>query len=238
MSNKKPTIGILGGMGPMASADMFLKFIKSAHATSDQTHIPLIISSIPDIPDRSAYLLSDGADPYPYLYEYTHNLVKAGADCMVIACNTAHYWFDRLQADFSHITMLSMIDVAVAYAKQSGHTNIGILATNATLATNLYKHKIQEANLNYIAPEDNTLVMQSIYDYKAGRIDEATTLMQSEQDKLFDKGASALIMGCTEVPLILANDAKANPNAYIDATQVLVDRAIAWYREAIAQANG
>lgn len=226
----KKLIGILGGMGPMATADMFLKFIHSANATNDQTHIPLIISSIPDVPDRSAFLLDNGDDPYPYLFDYTHHLVKARATCVVIACNTAHYWFDRLQNDFPNVHFISMIKTASDFAKQSGHTKIGILATNATLATGLYKEKIEQLNLTYLEPDDNTKVMQSIYLYKAGKIDEAVVLMQEEKDKLFKKGASAIIMGCTEVPLILAQDAKTNPNAYIDATQVLVDRAILWYR--------
>ncbi|WFF39100.1 amino acid racemase [Moraxella nasibovis] len=157
----KKLIGILGGMGPMATADMFLKFIHSAGATSDQTHIPLIISSIPDVPDRSAFLLDNGADPYPYLFDYTHNLVKAGATCIVIACNTAHYWFDKLQADFPKTTFLSMIVTAVQTAQNSGQAHIGILATNATLATNLYKNKIEQAGLTYLAPNDNQAVMDS-----------------------------------------------------------------------------
>lgn len=226
----KKLIGILGGMGPMATADMFLKFIHSSGATSDQTHIPLIISSIPDVPDRSAFLLDNGADPYPYLFDYTHNLVKAGATCIVIACNTAHYWFDKLQADFPKITFLSMIDTAVQTAQNSGQAHIGILATNATLATHLYKNKIEQAGLTYLAPSDNQAVMDSIYAYKAGQIDKAVELMKAEQDKLFEQGASVIIMGCTEVPLILADDAKTHPKRYIDATQVLVSRAIDWYR--------
>lgn len=234
MHNKHPIIGILGGMGPMASADMFLKFIHSANATSDQTHIPLIISSVPDIPDRSAHLLNGGADPYPHLFTYAQNLIKAGASCIVIACNTAHYWFERLQADFHDVHFISMIDTASETAKHSGHTHIGILATNATLATRLYKDKITQAGLTYLEPDDNALVMQSIYLYKAGEAEKATALMQAEQEKLRQKGATALIMGCTEVPLILADDAKANPDAYIDATQALVDKAILWYHEQVA----
>lgn len=234
MHHKKPIIGILGGMGPMASADMFLKFIHSANATSDQTHIPLLISSAPDIPDRSAHLLNGGADPYPYLFEYTHNLIKAGATCIVIACNTAHYWFDRLQADFADVHFISMIETASETAQHSGHTHIGILATNATLATHLYKDKLTQAGLTYLEPDDNALVMQSIYLYKAGDVKQATELMQAEQAKLRQKGATALIMGCTEVPLILAQDAQQNPDAYIDATQALVDKAILWYRTQMA----
>lgn len=230
MSYQKAVIGILGGMGPMATADMFTKFIHSAGATNDQSHIPLIISSIPDIPDRSAHLLNNGADPYPYLFDYTNNLIKAGANCVVIACNTAHYWFDRLQMDFPQITMLSMIDTAVQAAQNSGQTHIGILATNATLATNLYKSKIEKTGLTYLAPSDNQAVMDSIYAYKAGQIDKAVLLMKAERDKLLAQGASTIIMGCTEVPLILADDALANPGQYIDATQALVDKAINWYR--------
>lgn len=229
--NHQKIIGILGGMGPAATADMFLKFIHSSQAKNDQSHIPLLISSLPDIPDRSAFLLNNGANPYPYMYEYTKKLVDAGANCIVIACNTAHYWFDQLQHDFPHITMLNMIDLAVQTAQKSGKQNIGILATNATLATGLYKNKIEQAKLNYIEPDDNIHVMESIYLYKAGEIARAIELMKIEQEKLFQKGAECLIMGCTEVPLILADDAKIKPQAYIDATQTLVETAIQWYHQ-------
>lgn len=93
----KHTIGILGGMGPAATADMLEKFVELRHASCDQQHIPLIVSSIPDIPDRTACLLSGGPSPYRYLERYLHMLEDAGAECIVIPCNTAHYWFDDLQ---------------------------------------------------------------------------------------------------------------------------------------------
>lgn len=92
----KHTIGILG-MGPAATADMLEKFVELRHASCDQQHIPLIVSSIPDIPDRTACLLSGGPSPYRYLERYLHMLEDAGAECIVIPCNTAHYWFDDLQ---------------------------------------------------------------------------------------------------------------------------------------------
>lgn len=84
-------------MGPAATADMLEKFVELRHASCDQQHIPLIVSSIPDIPDRTACLLSGGPSPYRYLERYLHMLEDAGAECIVIPCNTAHYWFDDLQ---------------------------------------------------------------------------------------------------------------------------------------------
>ncbi|OPH39484.1 aspartate/glutamate racemase family protein [Moraxella equi] len=227
-------IGILGGMGPMAGVDMLAKFIARTNeygkATCDQDHIPVLLSSIPDVPDRSEFLLKNGQDPYPHLLSYAKNLQNAGATCLVIACNTAHYWFDRLQADLPNLTMLSMIDTTVQSAAANGKNNIGILATNATLATGLYKDKIRGAGLHYLEPnhDDQQAVMESIYLYKAGQVDKAITLMTTQKDKLISQGADIIIMGCTEVPLILADDQRTHPQHYIDATQALVDEAIAW----------
>lgn len=229
----KQIIGILGGMGPAAGVDMLSKFISSFEADCDQAHIPIILSSIPDVPDRSAFLLNNGPDPYPRLLHYAQNLEKAGATCMVIACNTAHYWFDRLHQDLPHLHMISMIDATVSHIAQHKHHAVGILATNATLTTSLYKNKITTHKLNYIEPDTDSQnkVMQSIYLYKAGKIVESIVLMQEQKDKLISKGADVIIMGCTEVPLILQYDALQHPSIYIDATQILVNNAISWYRQ-------
>ncbi|MDN6090128.1 MAG: aspartate/glutamate racemase family protein, partial [Enterobacterales bacterium] len=103
------TIGILGGMGPAATADMLSKFVHFRHVGQDQQHIPIIACSIPDIPDRSACLLSGGPSPYDYLERYLHMLEGAGAECIVIPCNTAHYWFERLQHS-AHVEMINILD--------------------------------------------------------------------------------------------------------------------------------
>ncbi len=92
----KHTIGILGD-GTCGNGGYVGKFVELRHASCDQQHIPLIVSSIPDIPDRTACLLSGGPSPYRYLERYLHMLEDAGAECIVIPCNTAHYWFDDLQ---------------------------------------------------------------------------------------------------------------------------------------------
>lgn len=109
----KHTIGILGGMGPAATADMLEKFVELRSANCDQQHIPLIVSSIPDIPDRTACLLSGGPSPLHYLERYLHMLEDAGAECIVIPCNTAHYWFDDLRA-VAKVDMISILDATLS----------------------------------------------------------------------------------------------------------------------------
>lgn len=228
----KKIIGILGGMGPAATADMFQKFIQLTPATKDQEHIPLLISSIPDIPDRSAALLKHGASPLPAMQDYVKRLVDGGAQCIVIACNTAHYWYKDLQTKCP-VPILNMIETTADAAQESGLNNIGILATNATLATGLYKQEIEKRGLHYVEPDAKSQqhIMESIYTLKAGDFATAQKIMQAQKEALFAKGAEAIILGCTEVPMLLAQEAKTEPRCYIDATWVLVQRAIKWYNE-------
>lgn len=108
----KGLIGVLGGMGPAATVDLFNKFVTFTAAQRDQEHIPLIISSIPDIPDRTDALMHNGLSPLPVMRDYMHKLEDAGAECIVIPCNTAHYWFKELK-DACHIDILSIIDTTV-----------------------------------------------------------------------------------------------------------------------------
>ncbi|MGF7452967.1 aspartate/glutamate racemase family protein [Pasteurella bettyae] len=227
----KKIIGILGGMGPAATMDMFQKFIQLTPATCDQEHIPLLISSIPDIPDRTTCILHNGANPGPILIEQAKRLESAGANCIIIACNTAHNWFDEIHKQVN-VEMISMIESTADAAVSTGKKRIGILATDATLETGLYKKKIEEFNLDYIAPDPDsqTQVMHSIYLYKAGKIAESTEIMMKQKDALIKKGAEIIILGCTEVPMILMTDINISPELYVDSTLCLVKSAINWYR--------
>ncbi|OOH91784.1 aspartate racemase [Pasteurellaceae bacterium 15-036681] len=227
----KKVIGILGGMGPAATADMFQKFIQLTSAKRDQDHIPLVISSIPDIPDRTACILRDGEDPQPFMEQYVNGLKAAGATCVIIACNTAHYWFDKLKKSCD-VEMLSMIDATAEAVRQSGKQKVGILATDATLATGLYKKKIESYGLTFIQPtqEGQQQVMQSIYALKAGEIENSKQLMLKQRDELVKQGAEIIILGCTEVPIVLAQEVEKQPDLYVDSTLALVKAAIQWYQ--------
>lgn len=227
---KRKIIGILGGMGPAATADMFQKFIQFQTAACDQEHIPLLISSVPDIPDRSACLLKNEGNPFPYMLEYSENLIKAGASCLVMACNTAHYWFDDLKQKLN-IPMLSMIECTADAAV--GQQKVGLLATNATVATGLYEKALAQRSIQLIVPqaENQQAVMESIYLYKSGQIQQAQEIMNIQQNHLFEQGVQQIILGCTEVPLILAESVFRQPERYLDATAILVRAAIDWYHQ-------
>ncbi|MCI7353993.1 MAG: amino acid racemase [[Actinobacillus] rossii] len=227
----KNVIGILGGMGPAATADMFQKFIKLTPAHCDQEHIPLLISSIPDIPDRTECILHGGEDPESVMEKYVHGLENAGATCIIMACNTAHYWFDHLKAK-SHVDMLSIIDATIDEVIATGKQKIGLLATDATLATGLYKKRIEEQGLTFIRPneESQRKVMESIYLLKSGETEHSIELMSQQRDELTKQGAEVIILGCTEVPIILAKDMENQPHLYVDSTLALVRSAIKWYQ--------
>ncbi|MDD7425216.1 MAG: amino acid racemase [[Actinobacillus] rossii] len=227
----KNVIGILGGMGPAATADMFQKFIKLTPAHCDQDHIPLLISSIPDIPDRTECILHGGEDPESVMEKYVHGLENAGATCIIMACNTAHYWFDHLKAK-SHVDMLSIIDATIDEVIATGKQKIGLLATDATLATGLYKKRIEEQGLTFIRPneESQRKVMESIYLLKSGETEHSIELMSQQRDELTKQGAEVIILGCTEVPIILAKDMENQPHLYVDSTLALVRSAIKWYQ--------
>lgn len=223
------TIGILGGMGPAATADMLSKFVRFRQASQDQQHIPVIACSIPDIPDRSACLLADGPSPYAYLERYLHLLEQAGAECIVIPCNTAHFWYDRLQST-ANVEMISILDATLDELPKGCRT-LGLLATEATLATGLYQQKIARHGLALVTPlaARQQAVMRAIYALKAGDKPTAQALLFPEIVHLIARGADTVIMGCTEIPLILGEQSARFSCHFIDSTSALVRAAIRWY---------
>lgn len=232
----KGLIGVLGGMGPAATVDLFNKFVTFTAAQRDQEHIPLIISSIPDIPDRTDALMHHGLSPLPAMRDYLHKLEDAGAECIVIPCNTAHFWFNELK-DSCHIDLLSIVETTINEVKNCGKTRIGLLATNATLYMGLYQKGIESLGLSCISPDATSQenVMESIYCLKGGDIKRAQQLMNKQAEMLFSRGAEVIVLGCTEVPVILADAVKQSPSQYIDSTGSLVRAGIKWYEKRVGK---
>lgn len=228
----KGLIGVLGGMGPAATVDLFNKFVTFTAAQHDQEHIPLIISSIPDIPDRTAALMHAGRSPLPVMRDYLHKLEDAGAECIVIPCNTAHFWFQELKS-VCHVDILSIVETTLSEVAASGKTRVGLLATNATLYMGLYQKGIEERGLTCISPDETgqESVMAGIYALKAGDGARARALLHEQADNLFSRGAEIIVLGCTEVPVILTEAVTQQPNKYIDSTGSLVRAGIKWYEK-------
>ncbi|MGB6370168.1 MAG: amino acid racemase [Atribacterota bacterium] len=221
-------IGILGGMGPEATIDLFYKIIKFTPAEKDQNHLRIIIDNNPKIPDRTAAILGKGKDPLPALQETAKNLEKAGADFIIIPCNTAHYFLPLIQESVK-IPILNMIEEAAEETQQRipQIQKVGLLASIGTYKTEIYHQQFKKFNIEVISPEekDKEEVMKAIYAVKAENLSEGIkkNILKIAQ-KLIDKGAEAIIAGCTEIPLILKEGDISVP--IIDPTQVLAKAAV------------
>lgn len=222
-------IGILGGMGPEATADLFLKIIKLTPALKDQDHIRVIIDSNPKIPDRTAYILGKGEDPFPALLETALNLKKAGVDFVIMPCNTAHYFLDRLERE-TGLYFISIVDVAIEELKRSisPPAKVGVLATDGTIKAEIYHKGLRKEGFIPIVPsgERQKIVMKCIYEgVKAGRVSEAKEWIREPLEELADSGVKAIILACTELP-ILVNENYYNGILIIDATMALAKKAV------------
>ena len=221
-------IGILGGMGPEATTDLFYKIIKLTPAGKDQDHLRVIIDNNPKIPDRTAAILGKGEDPLPALRETARNLEKAGADFIIIPCNTAHYFLPSIQESVK-IPLLNIIEETAKETQKKipSIKKVGLLASIGTYKTEIYSQHFKKFNIEVISPEekDKEKVMKIIYAVKAGNLsEEIKKNITSIAQKLIDKGAEAVIAGCTEIPLILKEGDVSVP--IIDPTQALAEAAI------------
>ena len=204
-TQEKKTIGILGGMGPLATADLFQKIVLLTKADTDRDHIRVYIDSNANIPDRTAAILSGGEDPVPEMASALRHLEACGADCIIMPCNTAPYFLPRLQA-MTEIPFLSILTAAAEACKaQFPGKTVGILATRGTLAADLYQKALAQAGVPYLVPDApaQDALMRVIYDgVKAGkgpdsyRADFLTVLEQMSAG-----GAEVFLLGCTELPL-------------------------------------
>lgn len=230
MDMNKP-IGILGGMGPQATVDAMNKIIKNTRANCDQEHIPVITVCIPDIPDRTKSILNKNDKPLEKMVEYLRILENANVGCIIIPCNTAHFWFDRLQ-ESTHTKMISIVESAIQYIKNSNIHEVYILATTATISTQLYQKEFVNNKINFTIPSSvfQNLIMESIYKYKAGEYAKAKEIMNSIIKNYTLKDDKKFLLACTEIPLILEDWIKIHPNLFIDATDLLIKNAIDWYQ--------
>lgn len=226
-------VGVLGGMGPLATIDFIAKLRAATPAQADQDHVPLVVSCIPQVPDRTAAFRGEGPSPLPAMLDSAQRLVAAGAGLLVISCNTAHLWFDELQAAV-RLPMLHLVDAAVedAVVLAGPQGRIGLLATDATLASGLYVNRRPAAapqGLHWLLPtaaETSQCLMPGIAAVKAGRMAVAAELLGAAAQALVRRGASTLVLGCTELPLAL--DAARAGVPLVDAAEALARRAVAW----------
>lgn len=201
----KKTIGILGGMGPMATADLFQKITAFTDAAGDSDHIRVYIDSNASIPDRTAAILSAGADPVPAMADSLAKLERCGADCVIMPCNTAHFFLPRLTA-LTTLPFLSMIEAAAeACRTRFPGRSAAILATKGTLSAGLYQEALAARGVSFLVPggAEQDALMDVIYrGVKAGAPPERyREAFASVSEGLAGRGASCFLLACTELPL-------------------------------------
>ena len=222
------TIGILGGMGPLATADLFRKITCLTKADCDNDHIRVYIDSNARIPDRTAAILAGGTDPVPEMTSALRHLEACGADCIIMPCNTAHYFLPQLQAK-TEIPFLSMLSATAktCAAKFPGKT-AAILGTKGTLATGLYDRALETESVRFLLPEETERdeLMRLIYDVvKASKpLLPETEAWRALLDGLRARGADYFILGCTELPILADTLPVSGP--FVDPTAELAKAAI------------
>lgn len=221
-------IGIIGGMGPAATIDLYKKIVDNTPAEKDQEHIHVIIDSYPQIEDRTGYILHGGKNPAPKLIESAKRLEAAGADALIMPCNTAHYFAKDIEnivnIPLIHIVKCSAEAVKNNYPKTK---KIGLIATTGTIKAGVYGNILKEYGFETIdLPEKiENNIMDCIYKgVKAGKTEEYSRLFQQCIDEIADLGADLLIAGCTEIPLLMPYVKTKLP--VIDATYELASAAV------------
>jgi aspartate racemase len=198
-------VGIIGGMGPEATLDLMRRVLAKTPAQDDQDHIHLIVESNPKIPSRIAHLMErTGADPTPELVRIARNLERAGAQALAIPCNTAHAYAHPIRRAVN-IPLLDMVQLTVdRIASPRRVARVGLLASSAVLATELYAKAFADHGIAVAHPARQDEVMALIKAVKRGEtgVQIQAALAQTAHD--LANHADVLLVGCSELSVIAA----------------------------------
>lgn len=225
----RQAVGVIGGVGPMATVYFMQRVIEMTKAGCDQEHINMLVFNDCDIPDRTAYITAQSPDnPLPVMVEDAKRLEAAGCAFVVIPCNTAHYFYEELQ-NAVEIPVVNIVEETIHYAKamNPGLEKVGIMATTGTITTGTYQKYAEAAGLEAVVPDEEgqAALMHIIYDgVKAGR-PVAREDFDAVADGLRAQGAGCLILGCTELS-VLKRDLPINDADVLDSIDVLASETV------------
>lgn len=226
-------LGVLGGMGPLASAQFMLRLTLLTPADRDQDHVPAVLWSDPRVPDRTRGKLAGGEDPLPWLLRGIHGLKAAGCGAIVIPCNTAHGWYQPM-CEAAGVPIPHIVDAAAADLRRMGVGPgvIGLMGTQATLNMRLYQERLSGQGWDCLTPSQaqmDRLVTPAIALVKANRVAETFAPLAEVVNDLAARGARAVVLGCTEIPLgIQAGPASDLRAPVVDTIDALARVAIDW----------
>ena len=220
------TIGIIGGMGPMATVDLFEKIVLATDAQSDQEHIHILIDNNTDIPDRTQRILGTGPSPVPEMLASVRRLTDQGADFLIMGCNTAHYFLPELQPALT-VPFIDMIEETARYCFRQGMRHVGLLASGGTYESGIYAKAFARLGMHLTAPdEEGKRICHDIicHGVKAGNAAYDARPFKAVLRQMEQEGVESFILGCTEMPLAVRM--YHADGRFIDATQVLAEAAV------------
>lgn len=224
---KNITVGVLGGLGPMASVYFYEMVVNMTDAKTDQEHVDMIITNRATTPDRTAFIVgSSDEDPSNILIDDAKKLEKYGVDFIVMTCNTAHYFYEKI-ARSVNLPLVNIVEETIKHAKVTNHKKLGILATTGNIKTSLYQNMCEKYDMKYLTLDEKrqSQVMEIIYDdIKSGKpadMDKFNSIV----NYLKENDCDGVILGCTELS-ILKNDNELDGNFYIDSLEVLARETI------------
>ncbi|MFL9866004.1 amino acid racemase [Paraburkholderia fungorum] len=232
-------VGVLGGVGPAATVDFMAKLVRNTPAARDQDHVKVMVEQNPQIPDRTEALLGNGDDPTLALYAACKTLEEGGADLIAIPCNTAHAFVERIQPSLA-VPIVNMLTCTADYLRETfpDLREVGVLATSGTLASRVYEKALEARGFVQIAPAEaaQARLMNAIYGpggAKAGYLSgECYDDVVAAVDDLAAQGVQVVVLGCTELPLLLRGSTLARPGGpamrLVDPTDVLAKRCVAY----------
>jgi aspartate racemase len=214
-------------MGPAASAEYITRLVTQTPASCDQEHIPFVLWNNPQIPDRSTSIRNGDDKPLPFLLQGVQVLKAVGCDLIVIPCNSAHFWYEELVK--LKVPIFHIVDsVALALREKNVTGTIGIMGTQGTIQSSLYQNHLSKLGWDCIVPsqeEMDDIVQPAIDLIKGGELDRAHSMFMLVIDSLINRGAQAVVLGCTEVPLAVKEEAY-NSMPLINSIDSLVKVAI------------
>jgi aspartate racemase len=225
-------LGILGGMGPLAGAAFAARLVALTPAERDQDHVPALLCNDPRVPDRSSARLGQGEDPLEAMAAGVRLLERAGAILIAIPCNTAHLWYEQLAAR-TQVPLLHIIEAVCDDLERLGVRGpIGLMGTPATLKLGLYQRPLEARGLDVLLPDEEGLALcvQSIAAVKGNRPAEAFEPAAQCIRGLLARGAEAIVLGCTELPLAVPHERRHEFAAVLtDSIDALAKAALVRY---------
>lgn len=225
MINNNYKIGIMGGMGPLATTIFFKKVIDYTDAKTDQENVNMVILNDTDVPDRTDYLLDHTKDsPLPYLLNDIEMLERLNCEYVTMTCNTAHFFYDEL-TNKSKLKFINMISETLKECKKRNLNTVGLLATRGTISTKIYD-MFNEFGITIVTPNEE--IQSMVDDFIYDKVKKNKPVAKQGFNKVYDyflEHCDGIILGCTELSVIIDN-LDIHDRRIVDSTRVIAKKIV------------